>query len=256
MKLSESVKTISGYNPSPFTLNGTNCFIIGTGKTKILIDTGEGVPEFIRDLQQEVPEIECVIITHNHKDHIGGIGKLLEIYGEVPIFKHCLEGEEGSYINVNDGDIFETEGAFLRVIETPGHSDDSISLYFEEENSIFTGDIILGTGSTFLSNYTKYLQSMEKLLGLNPDYLYTAHGEAKVPGSKIREDLTHRENRENQVIEALCQEMDIKEIVKKVYGQIDSKLAVVAEGNTKLYLENLMSKGKVAVNDEKWMKIV
>lgn len=237
-------------------MNGTNCFIVGTGRTKILIDTGEGFPDFLRDLQQEVEEIECVIITHNHKDHIGGIEKLLEAYGEVPIFKHCLEGEEGCYINVNDGDVFETEGAFLRVIETPGHSEDSISLYFEEENAIFTGDIILGTGSTFLTDFTKYLQSMEKLLGLNPDYLYTAHGEAKVPGKKISEDLVHRETRENQFIDALSEEMTIEEIVRKVYGEIDSKLAVAAQGNARLYLENLKLKGTVCVHEEKWRKVV
>ena len=157
-------------------------------------------------------------------------------------------------MNVVEGQQFTTDGCTLTVIYTPGHSIDSISLYLEEEKAIFTGDIILGTGSTLLDNYSLYLESMEKLKSLNAEYLYPGHGESKVSASKIFQDLEHRKQREFQILNVLEGALSLEEITVKVYGDLSPELILPARNNTRLYLYHLASQGKVSDINGKWLK--
>ncbi len=70
-------------NPGKFTLQGTNTYLLGTGPSRILIDTGEGRPSWIaalkKTLEAEKATVTSALITHWHGDHTGGISHLLEI---------------------------------------------------------------------------------------------------------------------------------------------------------------------------------
>ncbi|KAF8937958.1 hypothetical protein BGZ47_008785 [Haplosporangium gracile] len=88
IRLSERVVRVLGLNPNKFTLQGTNTYLIGKGPKKVLLDTGEGIPEYIPLLQEALDKeqpgpagervtITKVICSHWHHDHVGGVHDVL-----------------------------------------------------------------------------------------------------------------------------------------------------------------------------------
>lgn len=99
-RLSPRVVSVLGMNPSPFTLNGTNCYLVGTGERRVLIDAGESPAfgpqsrrqhvEFLDNLGAAMAEEGCtgldmIVITHLHGDHFGGAFAVQERWGPAPI---------------------------------------------------------------------------------------------------------------------------------------------------------------------------
>lgn len=87
----------------------------------------------------------------------------------------------------------------LRVFHTPGHSEDSVCLHLPEENALFAGDTILGGSSGDMEDYGCYMKSLQRLLKLAPDTVYTGHGIVEKT-EVIARYLRHREIREAQVL--------------------------------------------------------
>ncbi|XP_022250983.1 endoribonuclease LACTB2-like [Limulus polyphemus] len=127
-QLSHRVIRILGCNPSPMTLQGTNTYLIGTGKKRILLDTGDtGFPEYINLLQQELSEksvaLQEIVVSHWHHDHVGGI---VDIFRDIKPGCKVLKlppasekkddkpAENIDYTYLKDGDKLKTEGATLR----------------------------------------------------------------------------------------------------------------------------------------------
>src|SRR6266851_8070771 len=81
---SERVSTVLGQNPSPFTGPGTNTYIVGTSKRPILLDTGQGVAIYADLLEAGLKELsgatelERIVLTHAHVDHLGGVKQVTE----------------------------------------------------------------------------------------------------------------------------------------------------------------------------------
>ena len=360
-RLSERVINVLGMNPAPYTLNGTNCYLVGTGPKRILIDTGNpplsemmfnfGGPdshvEFLQNLvsicEEENCEIELILVTHLHFDHFGGVRGILNQFGQnipvgmLPAPRHhmsiwtMLELEQrgmldllesgpspfanGTYNpnirktmcdedipewpNNNDvtwdiagrnridiqldyhymkrhyafykawydsndtsmtarflkhGEIIRTEGATLRVMFTPGHAENHASFVLDEERSIFSGDNVLGYGTTQLSELYDYMASLEAMQRYSPARLYPGHGGCIYDGSGLlTRYYAHRQSREDQIFDWLFLMKKEKKLVtamdiaQEFYVNTPPKRMIMAKENIERILLKLYRSGSAIV---------
>lgn len=144
----------------------TNCYIIEKDNECIIIDPGAEPIKIDNKLNNKLIGI---IITHHHNDHIGALDYFREKYN-VPVY---------NYKNLNDGK--NNIGNFkFDIIRTPGHTIDSISIYFKEENIMFVGDFIfyhtIGRTDLPTGDYTQMKESIEKIKMYDNINIYPGHG--------------------------------------------------------------------------------
>lgn len=106
-----------------------NCYVLKLNEKCLIVDPGDDYQK-IKEAIGEA-KILGVLITHSHFDHIGALRNFLTKRG-VKIFKRS-NVEEKQY---------EIGDFKFKVILTPGHSKDSITFYFEEDQVMFVGDFI------------------------------------------------------------------------------------------------------------------
>lgn len=277
-QLSSRVSVALGQNPSMFTGPGTNTYLVGTGPKRLLLDTGSGHDEYMPVLeaalaQVGVKDIEGIVLTHAHPDHIGGVNQVRGHFGDMPVYKlpwpkesgvagpggaHQVEPiqdpdglAEGPIEWLEDGDIVETEGARLRAIHTPGHAPDHLCFLLEEEQNLFSGDNVLGVGTTIIpaesGDLGDYMASLERAREEGPTHIYPAHGPRIEGGvAKIDEYLEHRLARERQVLEALeAGDRDAMTMVRRIYVGYPETLHAAAAQSVTSHLKKLAREGRV-----------
>ena len=255
---SERVVVALGQNPSIFTGPGTNTYLVGTGPERILLDTGQGVAEYLPVLDTALEQAGCriqeIVLTHGHVDHIGGAASVIERHGKLRVSKlPCDRFDTQSPVAITpiaDGDTVETEGATLRALHTPGHAEDHLCFVLEEEGSLFSGDNVLGIGTTVIpadgGDLLDYLESLDRLLGEVRTAIYPAHGPKIEDGrGKLREYIEHRLEREREIVAALgggCER--ISEIVAEVYAAYPPSLHGPARMTVCSHLLKLAREGR------------
>ncbi|KAL9127180.1 MAG: hypothetical protein Q9217_003888 [Psora testacea] len=257
-KLSPRVIRILGGNPSKFSLQGTNTYLIGTGSSRLLIDTGEGKPSWPTALssvlKSEGTTVSHALLTHWHPDHVGGVLQLWALCPEARIH----ENEPSENIRpIKDGQVFETEGAKVRAFHCPGHTTNHMAFVLEEEDAMFTGDNVLGHGTAVFEELATYLHSLVQMKEQFTRRAYPGHGAIIEDGpAKINEYIEHRKEREEQVIQTL---RDAKgstrpmEIVKIVYKDYPQSLHEPAAIGVQQILQKLEMEGKVSdEGEDRW----
>ena len=278
-RLSARVIRILGCNPGPFTLQGTNTYLIGTGPKRILVDAGErDKPDYTAALRQvltsENTSLQEIIVTHWHPDHVGGVNDihhLLQKLDDVPVSKFRRPEEVDApllaknnnndtvdYTFVPDKTVFRTEGATLEAIHTPGHTTDHFCLMLKEEEALFSGDCILGEGSSVFEDLFDYMNSLQVILRRSPRTIYPGHGPVIAdPVPAIEAYITHRNARESQILQALSAgaSLGIAEIVDVVYPGLAVNLIGGAQNNVRHHLSKLTKEGKVSADTDNRFKL-
>lgn len=266
-RLSPLVVRVLGCNPSPMTLQGTNTYLVGSGARRILIDAGEkNVPEYSQNLASVMESENCslkdLVVTHWHHDHIGGVPEVLKMGGKDVTVHKFPRDEDGvmdgvEVFNLKDGQEISVEGANCEVLHTPGHTTDHVVLYLKEENAVFSADCILGEGTAVFESLYHYMQSLEKILKIQPSVIYPGHGPVILdPVEKIKFYIKHRMAREEQIfscLETLGQDgMESMDIVKTVYKETPANLHMAANVNVNHHLEKLEAEGRVSKSGQMW----
>jgi len=345
-QLTDRVVCVLAQNPGSFTLNGTNCYLVGTGRKRLLIDTGEqhfGADAFMNILSSCMEELgveglDGIVITHMHHDHYGNVGRLQDKYGPVPVYSRelshrtspllselrrrgqiqhflTLDGKplynpkvdgkppklpedvdiswahdrvkhfhgknteeklhwiffmtwhhqdlidrlrncEYPWTAVDSGDTISTEGATLTAMHMPGHSDDHMTFLLEEEHSLFSGDHVLGWGTTFIMEMKDYMDSLRKMLHMHPVSLFPGHGHFIEDGVDILQRyISHRQMREQQTWEALVKRKEpvrIDVIVHELYPNTVPERLWMARSNVEVLLRKFVAEGAASVFVPSW----
>lgn len=255
---SDLVGRVLGLNPGMMTGPGTNTYLVGR-RYPILIDTGAGEAEYpplfekyIRQRGWRRPE--RIILTHRHRDHLGGVDQLRELYPNVPVAKMIYRdsGLPDEVEMLKDGETVEGDGVSLVPIHTPGHASDHLCFYLKEERALFSGDLILNGSTTVIpdddGDLALYMDSLRRLQSLDIRRIYPAHGPVIEDGpAKIQEFIDHRMLRERQILETLGGgPRAIPEIVKVIYADVSNALHRVAAMSVHSHLRKLKAEGRVS----------
>ena len=234
-------------NPGPMTLEGTNSWVLRAPGSEgcVVVDPGPLHDGHLAALVACGP-VEVVLLTHGHADHSEGAGELARRTG-APVRAldpaHRL-GDEG----LGEGDVVAAAGVEVRVLATPGHTSDSLSLLLRDPSggeAVLTGDTVLGRGTTVVAHpdgvLADYLRSLERLQELGDRTVLPGHGpELASVGAAAAHYLQHRRQRLEQVRAAVeAGSRTARAVVETVYADVDRALWPAAELSVRAQLVHL-----------------
>ena len=232
-------------NPGPFTLTGTNSWIVGRDPAW-LVDPGPAIDAHLDALTAELEArggLGGIALTHDHADHAEGVPAIRARFPEAP-----LAAARGAVdVQLSEGGRF---GPFTAV-ETPGHAPDHLA--FVSGGLALTGDAVLGEGSVFVFPYpgalAGYLEGLGRLREREGELelLLPGHGPLVTdPAAKLDEYVSHRLDRERRLVAALEKGMrTTPELLDEVWDDAPAALRPAAAWTLAAHLDKLEDEGRL-----------
>src|SRR5262249_42765383 len=196
-------------------------------------------------------------------DHTGGVAACRERFGARVVGHRLLAQHLPLDVVVKDGDWLPLAPGLndwtLQVLETPGHTRDSISLWHPQPRALFCGDLLPGgPGSVVIDppdgDMAVYLASLERCAALAPATLFPAHGSPSGAAvRRIRALIQHRLEREAKIVAALSREPQAPvDMLPRVYDDTPSELWGWAQRSLLAHLEKLERDGVARREGDRW----
>ena len=245
----QDVVGLRAANPGPFTLGGTNSWVVGR-QPAWLIDPGPFLSGHLDEVTAEIERrggLGGVALTHDHADHSDAVPAIRQRYPDAP-----LAGERGEVnVRLREGFTFGP----LTAVATPGHAPDHLA--YVAGQVAFTGDAVLGEGSVFISPYpgalTEYLAGLERLRAWRPRFLCPGHGPVvEDPEAKLNQYISHRLERETRLVAALERGgRSVEELLDDAWADVPPHLRPAAAWTLAAHLDKLDEEGRLPAGVER-----
>ncbi|MBV8219296.1 MAG: MBL fold metallo-hydrolase [Solirubrobacterales bacterium] len=240
---------IRAANPGPFTLSGTNSWIVSRDPAW-LVDPGPDLDEHVHALIAEIDARGClggIILTHQHADHTGAVPAIQARYHGAPI---AAAGNDAD-THLEDGSVFGP----LEAMATPGHAPEHLAYIVGD--AALTGDAVLGEGSVFIAPdpgaLGAYLVALARLKERSLHVLLPGHGPPVFdPAGKLDEYIAHRLERERRLVEALdAGKRTSEELLDDAWADVPPRLRPAATVTLAAHLDKLADEGRLPADVER-----
>jgi glyoxylase-like metal-dependent hydrolase (beta-lactamase superfamily II) len=239
------VALVRAANPGPFTLDGTNTWLVGRDPCWI-VDPGPALDAHVAAVLAEAARrggVGGIVLTHDHPDHAGAAQAVRAGAGSgVAVAAARWEGADAV---IGDGDSVGP----LRALATPGHATDHLA--FVAGDVCFTGDAVLAESSVFVAPdpgaLRGYLAALERLRALDLALLCTGHGPPVTdPVALLDRYLAHRGDRERRLVAALEDGLrTVDELLDRVWDDAPPSLRLAATATLAAHLGKLEEEGRL-----------
>lgn len=236
-------------NPGPFTLSGTNTWIVGS-EPAWLVDPGPDLPQHAAAVVAEVNRrggLGGIALTHDHADHSGALPAVRQQFPHAPVA--AARGDVDRLLR--EGSRF---GPF-EVVRTPGHAPDHLA--FIVDGAALTGDAVLGQGSVFIAPdpgaLTRYLEALRELRRRELSVLLPGHGPpVSDPAAKLDEYVAHRLERERRLVRGLDEgARTVGEMLDAAWDDVPEQLRPAAAVTLAAHLDKLQAEGRLPADVER-----
>jgi glyoxylase-like metal-dependent hydrolase (beta-lactamase superfamily II) len=236
-------------NPSPMTLDGTNTWVLAEPGSDevVVVDPGpldaahlEAVIEHVRSSGRR---IALTLLTHGHLDHAESAERFHQLT------RAPVRGFGRGHDDVREGETITVGGLEILAVPTPGHTSDSFCFVLPAENTLLTGDTVLGRGTSVVAwpdgNLEAYLESLSRIESLTAagsvTSLLPGHGPTvDDAAATVTFYLQHRAERLDQVRDAVARgARTAHDVVETVYADVPRSVWPAAEQSVQAQLEYL-----------------
>jgi glyoxylase-like metal-dependent hydrolase (beta-lactamase superfamily II) len=231
------VALVRAANPGPFTLGGTNTWLVGREPCWV-VDPGPALDDHVAAVAAEAERrggAAGIVLTHGHADHAGAAEAVAERTGARRAAPR--PGERAGP---------------LEAVATPGHTPDHLA--FVAGGVAFTGDAVLGEGSVFVAGQLgAYLDALRALRDRGLDLICPGHGPVvEDPAAKLDEYVAHRLERERRLLAALdAGARTVDEMLDAAWDDAPAELRLAAAATLGAHLEKLEAEGRLPAGVER-----